>query len=317
MKRIRRLKIFFAILNAAILGFLIATGLGCGPDKGESPTSGHLVIISAESVSPAVIEITKRFNELYKNATVEPKISTSREAIVRLLNSEVKLVVVERKLNREELDIIKKYDLYVDTIKVAYDGLAVVVHPSNPLSQLSLSQLEQIATGKVKRWRDLSPKGRTSPDIFLALGGPNTSAYEMLKTDVAKGAALSERVYPCSTSTQVLDLIRNRPEAIGFVGTGWLANDSSKVKVLDICGDEYFTDASGRLVKCFSPHPAHIYRGFYALRRPIYLLSREKGFGLGAGFTSFVASAAGQKLFLEKGYVPATMPVRLTQATSE
>ncbi len=315
--RIRCPKIASTFLLAASLSFSTLSGLSCGPDKGESPTSGRLVVVTAESVSPAVIEMTKKFNELYKNATVSPVVATSREAIVRLLNNEVKLVVVAREPNSEEWDVIKKYDLYIDTVRVAYDGLGVVVHPSNPLSQLSLSQLEQIVTGKVKKWRELSPKGRSSPEIFLAVGGPNTASYDIVKRKIAKGEALTERVYPCSTSTQVLNLTRQRPEAIGFVGSGWLARDSSRVKILEICGDEYFTDAAGRLAKCFAPHPAHIYRGFYALRRPIYILSREKGFGLGAGFTSFVASAAGQNIFLENGFVPGTMPVRLTSKALE
>ena len=300
------------VVVAAILAF---TGVFCGPSEGESPTRGNLVVLTAESVAPVMTEIVNEFNDLYKDAHVTLLTSTSREAIVKLLNNEAKVIVATRELNGEERDVIARYNLHVDTFRVAYDGLAAIVHPSNPVTQLSFNELSQIVTGKARSWREFSLNGRKSPEIFIAVGGPNTSAHETIKTKIANGEALTTRLYPCSTSTQVLELTRRRPEAIGFVGTAWLFKDSSNVKVLEIGAEVYFADALGRQVKYFGPHQAHIYRGFYPLRRTIYIYSREKGFGLGAGFTAFVTSAAGQKIFLNNGMVPATMPVKLTSKT--
>jgi phosphate transport system substrate-binding protein len=138
-----------------------------------------------------------------------------------------------------------------------------------------------------------------------------------MRTDVAKGEPFTTRLYPCSTSTEVIELTARRPEAIGFVGVGWLANDFSKVKVLELGTDEYFTDSAGRQVKYFAPEQAHIYRGFYPLRRAIYIYSREKGFGLGAGFMTYVASPDGQKIIKNHGLVPATQKIRLVHPSSE
>jgi phosphate transport system substrate-binding protein len=292
-------------------------GLSCGPNSGETPTSGSLVVYSAESVSPAIKQIVDEFNKLYSNAHIALVVCTSREAIVKLLNNEAKVVVSARALNAEEEGVVTKYDLYVDSIKIAYDGIAAIVHPSNPISQLSLNELKGIVTGKIKRWRELLVKGRSIPEIFVALGGPNTSEYEVMRTDVAKGEPFTTRLYPCSTSTEVIELTARRPEAIGFVGVGWLANDSSKVKVLELGTDEYFTDSAGRQVKYFAPEQAHIYRGFYPLRRAIYIYSREKGFGLGAGFMTYVASPDGQKIIKNHGLVPATQKIRLVPPSSE
>jgi phosphate transport system substrate-binding protein len=291
--------------------------LSCGPNSGETPTSGSLVVYGAESVSPAIKDIVDEFNKLYTNAHISLVVCSSREAIVKLLNNEAKVVVSARALNAEEVGVVTKYELYVDSIKIAYDGIAAIVHPSNPVNQLSLNELNEILTGKIKRWRDLPAKGKSTPEIIVALGGPNTSEYELMKTDVANGKPFTTRLYPCSTSTEVIQLIASRPEAIGFVGVGWLANDSSKVKVLELGTDEYFTDSAGRQVKYFAPEQAHIYRGFYPLRRAIYIYSREKGFGLGAGFMTYVASPDGQTIMKNHGLVPATQKVRLVRPSSE
>jgi phosphate transport system substrate-binding protein len=307
----------FPILLAADLVLFALSGLGCGPNSGESPTSGNLVVFSAESVAPAIREIADKFNELYKNAHVSLVVSTSREAIVKLLNNEATVIVSARGLNVEERGVAKKFDLFVDSLQIAYDGIAAIVHPSNPLNQLSIKELAQILTGKVKRWRDLSARGRSSPEIFVAMGGPNTSTYDMMKNEVAGGESLTTRLYPCSTSTQVIRLIEQHPEAIGFVGVDWLSSDSSKVKVLELGTDEYFTDSAGRQVKFFAPELAHIYRSFYPLRRTIYIYSREKGYGLGAGFITFVASPDGQKIIMNHGMVPGTQKIRLVRPSSE
>jgi phosphate transport system substrate-binding protein len=292
-------------------------GLGCGPNSEESPTSGSLVVFTAESVAPAIQEIVDKFNGLYKNAHITLVVTTSRETIVRLLNNEATLIVSARSLNDEEQSVVKKYDLYVDSLHIAYDGIAVIVHPSNPVNQLSIRELGRIVTGKVKRWRDVSARARPSPEILVAMGGPNTGIYEMMKTDVAEGQSLTTRVFPCSTSAQVIRLTARRPEVIGFVGASWLSSDSSKVKVLELGTDEYFTDSAGRQVKFFAPELAHVYRGFYPLRRTIYIYSREKGFGLGAGFMTFVASADGQRIILNHGLVPGTQKIRLVRPSPE
>jgi phosphate transport system substrate-binding protein len=305
------------ILLATSLALCAWISLSCGPNSEESPTSGQLVVYTAESVSPAMEQIVDDFNKLYTNAHITLVVTTSREAIVKLLNNEAKVIVSARALNTEERAVIAKYDLHVDSIKIAYDGIAAIVHPSNPISQLSLGELNQIITGKVKRWRDLYAKGKSAPEIFVALGGPNTSEYELMKTEIAKGEPFTTRIYPCSTSVQVIKLTANRPEAIGFVGMDWLTSDSSKVKVLELGTGEYFTDSAGRQVKFFAPELAHIYRGFYPLRRSIYIYSREKGFGLGAGFMTYVASPDGQKIIKNHGMVPATQRIRLVRPSSE
>ena len=64
-------------------------------------------------------------------------------------------------------------------------------------------------------------------------------------------------------------------------------------------------------------HQANVYRGFYPLHYPVYLAYVGSSSSVAVGFGAFVASAAGQKIILNAGLVPATMPVRLVQVTRE
>jgi phosphate transport system substrate-binding protein len=69
--------------------------------------------------------------------------------------------------------------------------------------------------------------------------------------------------------------------------------------------------------KYFSPHQAYIYKGYYPVVRDVYIYSTPDSYGVSTGFTSFMTSAAGQKIVQNQGLVPATMPVRLVQLRND
>ncbi len=297
-----------------LLGYLF---LSCVPDNRETPTSGTLHVVTAESVAPVIQQEAEEFMRLYTKAHITTDVSTSREAIVKLLNNEAKIIVTGRAFNEEERNAAQTYRMNIDSFKVAYDGIAVVVHEINPINRLTIEQLEKIFSGKIRTWKELSPKGNRSTKIFVALGGPNTSVYEFFKNRVLRGSPYTTEFFRCSTSTQVLNIVASHPESIGLVAISRLPKDESNVKVLEIANEEYQTDAIGTKVKFFSIHQANIYRGFYPLRRTIYLYAKDVGFGVGTGFISFVTSFAGQDIFKKAGLVPATMPVRLVHFSEQ
>ena len=88
--------------------------------------------------------------------------------------------------------------------------------------------------------------------------------------------------------------------AIGFVGMNWL---SDRVKALALAkegSDQFIT-----------VHQASVYQGAYPIVQPVYALSTSGAYGLASGFIAFLTSAPGQKIFLDSGLVPVTMPVKL------
>jgi phosphate transport system substrate-binding protein len=106
------------------------------------------------------------------------------------------------------------------------------------------------------------------------------------------------------------------PLAIGMIGANWLNDNKERVKVLGLL-DPNAPDSSGTGREYFKPHQAYIYRGSYPITRDVYIYSRADNYGVGAGFISFVTSAPGQKIVLNSGLVPATMPVRLVELTNK
>lgn len=290
----------------------------------SSPTEGSLEVYCAESVSPVVTQIANEFMTLYQKAHINVHPVPTRAAIVKLLNNETTLVVASRPFNQGEIDVMKKYKIDVDSLKVALDGVVIIVNSENPLTQINTDQLRDVFTGKIISWNKLEK--RFQGRIIPALESPNSGTVEFFKDRILRDEEFSE-AYPCTTMAHVYTFVRDNASAIGLISANWLNSgqdllpskkpppkalevaevDSSSMKYVDpnSFGSYYY------------PYQAHIYRHYYPLTRPIFFLSRDFEEGIAAGFMTFAAGASGQKIFLNNGLVPATMPVRLVQLNNQ
>ncbi|MGA7160395.1 MAG: substrate-binding domain-containing protein [Bacteroidota bacterium] len=292
------------------------TWTGCQNDTRDLPTRGNLVMISSEDIYPVIDTQVKEFESMYEQAHIKLLQSTTRDAVVQLLNDSVKLITSPRQFNDEERAVIKKYQLEVDTFKIAYDAALVLVNEHNSLTRITVEELKNILLGKAKMWRDVGEK-KISGRIVVALGGPNSGMYEYVKQRITGSQPFADVVYPCSTTTAVISYIAAHTNAIGFASQSWISSTPANTRILDIGDPDFKRDSTATVLEYFPPLQAHVYRGYYPLSRTLYIFSRNAGTGVGVGFTAFVTGAEGQKLFLKSGLVPATMPVRLIQLQSQ
>lgn len=309
------------IIAAVGLSLLVSS---CTPKKKtgptSTPTSGKLVVYCAESVSPVVTKIADKFMNLYTKAHITVHAVSSREAIVDLVNGKTNLVVSSRYFTGDELAAMKKYKIEADSTKIAYDGVVVIVNSRNPVKRLNTSQLRNVFDGKTTLWGQVDPnfQGRIVP----ALESPNSGTLEFFKDRVLDGRNFTA-AYPGTTMANVYSFVMKTRNAIGLISSNWLSEGSNilpgkesppralEIAEVDSSKMEYVNPNT--FGSYYYPYQAHIYRHYYPLTRPIYILSRNLDDGLGAGFLTFVVSAAGQQILVNNGLVPATMPVRLIQ----
>ncbi|MGH9425253.1 MAG: PstS family phosphate ABC transporter substrate-binding protein, partial [Terriglobia bacterium] len=260
------------------------------------------------------------FHRLYPAAEITVSPASTRDAIVELLNDSVRLVIVDRPLNAEEIGVAEHYGMEVVQTRIGEDALAVIVNNRNPMENMTLTSLEKIIAGKASMWRQV-PEAGWSGQIELCMTTRNSGTYELLvnnffhlKEGIVAGASPENQ-------KAVLRHVANHSQAIGFVSVACL-NDTagqpdmqaarSSVRVLAVESKD--SASSSRFAKL---HQANVYRGWYPLHFPVYLCTTAKRTTVAAGFSAFVASVPGQKIIQEAGLVPATMPVRLVQLTQE
>ncbi len=313
------------IIAAVGLSLLVSS---CTPKKKtgptSTPTSGTLVIYCAESVSPVVTKIANKFMDLYTKAHITVHAVPSREAIVNLANGKTNLVVSSRYFNESELAALKKYKIKADSTKIALDGVVVIVNARNPLKRLNTSQLRDVFDGKITRWGKLDPNFQGT--IVPALENPNSGTLEFFK-DRVLGNNNFTAAYPGTTMANVYSFVKKTRNAIGLISSNWLSEGTDllpgkgspprALEIAEVDTSEMKYVNPNTFGSYYYPYQAHIYRHYYPLTRPIYILSRNLDDGLGAGFLTFVVSAAGQQILVNNGLVPATMPVRLIQLNNK
>jgi phosphate transport system substrate-binding protein len=298
-------KLITVLLSAGALFF----ATGCGPGSDGSPTSGKATVYTSEDLYPIMELEVQSFQQQYESATINLFASSQREAIAQLVNDSVKLAIVSRYLTPEESAVILKNNIQIDSLRIAYDGIAVIENSYSGLKQISVAQLAAFATGASTSLK--SAGGKAAEQVILAFGGKNSDMKDQVAQRLIGDRKLTQSVAPCTSSTHAISFVAEHPSAIGFIGLDWTKQLPQNVTVLAI-GDPAFK----RLpyldtTEYFAPHPAHIYRNYYPLRRTIYVLSRGSHINVDKGFLAFVAGREGQAIINKNGLVPATQPVRL------
>jgi phosphate transport system substrate-binding protein len=291
----------------------------------DTPTSGTVAVSVDETFAPILESQVDTFQKLYTGATVNVTYQPEEKVMLDLLNDKVKVAVVSRELNEEEAAELKKQEMLPRTTKVGIDGLAIVLHPSNPDTLLTVAQLRDIFAGKTKAWSGLSGK-KTLGDINVVFDANRSSTSRFVRDSLLRGEALSPRAFATQSNPALLDYVATHPSAIGVVGVNWISDRDDpnvmrflrKVRVASITArpnpkpEDFIQPVQVYLAektpKMLAEHPE---LQNYPLRRYLYVINREARAGLGTGFVSFVAGKNGQLIFQKSGLMPANMQARI------
>lgn len=309
---VRKTKIFIKLFWFLIVTFLISS---CYHERTETPTKGTLSILVAESIFPVVQQLKEKFEELYVESKINPTVTTSREAIVQFFNVDsIRYIIVSRPLNQEERTIASRENLEFYEYKIALGGVAVIVNSQNPITQLRTTQLDSIFQGLILNWKLLGWKENSS-NIEVCFPDQNSGVYEVVLVKILNGKRVTIPATVMQSSKDIIKFVKSRKSAMAVIGINWLHNVDEGIQAVKICNPNA-PDSLGIKEKYFSPHQAYIYQGYYYLTSDVYIYSRVDMYSVGAGFTSFITSAQGQKIILNNGLVPATMPVRIVELTN-
>ena len=310
----------FWLIGALFLGVLAACSRKPKDGMTDTYSSGVIEIAADESFQPIVQEEIDVFEGLYPLAGIVPRYTTEVEAINLLLKDSVRLAITTRTLTTEEMNSFHSRKFYPREIKLATDGLALIVNRQNPDSLISVRDIRRILTGETQRWKEIYPASRLG-DIRLVFDNKNSSTVRFAVDSICKGKPLSTQdVKALQTNQQVIDYVARTPDAIGVIGVNWLGNRSdttnlsfkNEIRVMSVSAEDVATSENS-----FKPYQAYLFYGDYPLARPIYALLNDPRNALPWGFASFMTSDKGQRIILKSGLVPATQPVRVVHVKDE
>ncbi len=213
-----------------------------------------------------------------------------------LISGTCDIAMSSREIKKKEIDLAKAKGINPNEIKVALDGLAVVVHPKNSVSQLTLDQLAGIFTGKITNWKEV---GGSDKKIVVLSREVNSGTHVYFKEHVLrKGDANSKEEFVpsalmLSSSQAIADEVATNTSAIGYYGMGYI---SPKQKSIAIAHDP----AQGFI----EPSIDNVLSGKYPISRPLFLYTNGEPQGLVKKFVEYMLSSEGQKIVTETDFVP-------------
>ena len=177
----------------------------------------------------------------------------------------------------------------LEEIPVAYDALAVVVHPSNPVKQLTRRQLEDIFRGKITNWKQVGGDDRK---IVVYSRETSSGTYEFFKESVLKNKNYMSSSLSMPATGAIIQSVSQTHGAIGYVG---LAYVSPRIKTLAVSYDDKHFAA---------PTLENAINKTYPIVRPLYYYYNKKSSSLVDPLLQFVLSPAGQEIIKKSGYIP-------------
>lgn len=303
-------------LALALVGFTTACNR---PDKNgelavdDTPTTGKLALGVDETFAPILQAEIDTFHQLYQYAKVTAQYKPEADVVRDFLDNKSRVIVLSRELTATEQAALEREKYVSHTTRIGTDGLAIILHPSNPDTLLTMAQLRDIFTGKTTRWEQVSAQKGLS-EINVVFDANRSSTTRFVLDSVTRGAALTNRIFASKSNPALIDYVATHPNAIGVIGANWISDrDDKKVedflKKIRVAG--IAAKASSQADDYLQPYQAYLALKTYPLRRNVYMISRDARAGLGSGFISFVAGSKGQLIILKSGLVPAIGQTRI------
>jgi len=255
---------------------LLALGVALFPACRGDRSANDLTLAGSTSIQPFADRWAEVFMEKRPGLGVDVQGGGSSAGIQACVSGACQIGMSSRELKGSEKELHE--------IVIARDGLAIIVHPSNPVRALTLAEVKQIFDGDLKSWALLGGENKRITVVTREEGSGTRGAFQELvmgKTRVFSGAITQD------SNGTVREIVAHDPAAIGFISLG-LVND--QVRALDLDGA--------------AANEENIRSGRYKLVRPFLFVSRGEPTGLAKAFVDFVLSAEGQALVQEEGLLP-------------
>ena len=244
--------------------------------------------------SDTMVIMGQRWAEAYMkghpNAKIQVTGGGSGTGIAALLNGTTDICNASRPMKPAEREQFKgKYKAEVVETPMAMDGIAVYVNPSNEVPALSLGQLKDIYTGKIRDWKDV---GGPAGTIILYGRENNSGTYEFFKEHVMGGKDFAEETQTMPGTASVINAVTKDGMAIGYGGVAY----AKGVRKVPVRKDE----ASAPI----EVNKETVQNRTYPINRFLYCYTSPSLREEGKAYLAWMLTEEGQKVVEAVGYFP-------------
>ncbi|KAF1077962.1 phosphate ABC transporter substrate-binding protein [Methanogenium sp. MK-MG] len=266
---------------------LLGTAFVCGcTDSGAVPAAPveTISVTGSTTVLPLAQLAAEAYMDTHPEADIRVSGGGSSVGVKAVGEGTAEIGMASRDLKSSESET------YPDLVEhvVAKDAIAIIVHPSNSVSDLTVEQIKSIYLGETTNWKAVG-----GPDAAIVVVGRDSASgtREYFQDAVMNKEDFTTTQLEKNSNGAVRQTISQTPGAIGYVGLGYL---DGAVKAVPVNTGTSIVDAG----------VATVISGEYPIARGLNMFTAGQPEGLAADYLAFIMSPDGQALVAEEGFVP-------------
>ncbi|SNQ61606.1 PstS family phosphate ABC transporter substrate-binding protein [Candidatus Methanoperedens nitratireducens] len=282
------------ILPLLVITVLLAGCIGDGTKNMEQQTElkGVLKLDGSTTVYPIAKTAAEEFMKLHPAVTIDVQQSSTGEGLVKFLAGETDISDATRAPKDNEYAEAQRKGMKLHMTVISNDAVGIIVHTSNPVSDLTTAQLKAIYfDGTITDWSQLT-NGTKKGKINIYNTDPKISGTaELFNTKIAGSA---DKPYVAGTTIihptpKMIPTIKDDPDGLAYTPVNWINNEVKMVKVNGV-----------------APTQKTILDTSYLLSRKMYMITDGAPKGLNREFISYILSGDGQSIVQKEGFIPVT-----------
>lgn len=248
----------------------------------------RIVLDGSTTVGPIAKAFAEYYMKMNSDVNVTVSESGSGNGAKSLINDACHIANMSRFMKDKEFKAAVNNGLTPVAHVVALDGIAIVVHPSNPISKLTVSQVRDIYTGKIDNWNQL---GGPNQEIVMISRDTNSGTYETFEKLIMQKEEIHKNAEYVGSNGAARQRVQSTRGAIGYVGLGFVDRSVKALKINDV-----------------APTPQTIASGKYPVARPLFMFTDGIP-KMGSHLFSFInlyLTPKGQEIIESIGFIPVT-----------
>jgi phosphate transport system substrate-binding protein len=242
---------------------------------GQREKKQTITVAGSTSVMPFTEKLAEHFMVDHPQFVIDVQGGGSTAGIQACMNRTVNIGMSSRQLKEDEM-VLK------ETV-ICFDGISIVVHPKNPVGQLTLTQVADIYAGRITRWSELGWVDRKIDIITREEGSGTRGSFEDL---VMKKLDIDDSIMVQDSNGSVREIVATDPYALGYISMGLV---DKRVKVLAVDG--------------ILPTVDNIKAKRYRIVRPFLYLTNEDSTANVKTFIDYVLNKDGQRILRKEGLI--------------
>ncbi len=272
-------KIISLIMGIVLISSLLSLS-GCVSSSQGTTEKTEITLAGGTALVPIAKETGKIFMEQNPSVVISVSGGGSGFGIREITKKTIDIGMAGRDLKKEEKEKGSNLVVY----KIGIDGVAAVVNPSNPVSDLTDEQLKEIFSGKIKNWKEI---GGNDEPINIYTRDENSGTRDTFWKYALNKGNITDKSIVVASNGEMRAKIANDKNGIGYLSIGYIDNSVKPVKLNGI-----------------EPTQENVQKEIYKVYRPLNMITNGEPEGMVKKYIDFILSPEGQKIVQQEGFIP-------------